>query len=162
MIAGYVQHEFYKEALATFKDMQLFGIWPDNIGIASAISACAGIKALRQGLQIHYRVYVSGYSADVSIWNALTNHYARCGRSKEALSLFEAIEHKDNITWNGLVSGFAQSGLYEEALKVLIKMYQAGIRYNVFTFVSSISFFDPEPQEPCIFLLVEEGKTVQA
>ncbi|XP_051185232.1 pentatricopeptide repeat-containing protein At4g13650 [Lolium perenne] len=139
MIAGYVQHEFCKEALGTFKGMQLFGIWPDNIGLASAISACAGIKALRQGLQIHSRVYVSGYSADVPILNALTNLYARCGRSKEALSLFEAIEHKDNITWNGLVSGFAQSGLYEEALKVFIKMYQAGISYNVFTFVSSIS-----------------------
>ncbi|KAK1627588.1 hypothetical protein QYE76_001903 [Lolium multiflorum] len=95
MIAGYVQHEFCKEALATFKD--------------------------------------------VPILNALTNLYARCGRSKEALSLFDAIEHKDNITWNGLVSGFAQSGLYEEALKVFIKMYQAGISYNVFTFVSSIS-----------------------
>ncbi|XP_048528735.1 pentatricopeptide repeat-containing protein At4g13650-like [Triticum urartu] len=139
MIAGYVQHDFCKEALETFKDMQLFGIWPDNIGLASAISACAGIKAIRQGLQIHSRVYVSGYSADVSIWNALVNLYARCGRSKEALSLFEAVEHKDKITWNGLVSGFAQSGLYEEALEVFIKMYQAGVKYNVFTFVSSIS-----------------------
>ncbi|XP_062202312.1 pentatricopeptide repeat-containing protein At4g13650 [Phragmites australis] len=139
MIAGYVQHEFCKEALETFKEMQDCGIWPDNIGLASAISACAGIKAMSQGSQIHARVYVSGYSADISIWNALVNLYARCGRSKEAFSLFKAVEHKDEITWNGLVSGFAQSGLYEEALKVFMQMGQAGGKYNVFTFVSSIS-----------------------
>ncbi|TVU49861.1 hypothetical protein EJB05_01200, partial [Eragrostis curvula] len=139
MIAGYVQHEFCKEALSTFKEMQDCGIWPDNIGLASAISACAGIKAIHQGLQIHARVYVSGYSADTSIWNTLVNLYARCGRTKEAFSLFEAIELKDEITWNGLVSGFAQSGLYEESLQVFLQMGQAGVRYNMFTFVSAIS-----------------------
>ncbi|OEL33801.1 Pentatricopeptide repeat-containing protein [Dichanthelium oligosanthes] len=139
IIAGYVQHDFCEEALATFKEMQDSGIWPDNIGLASAASACAGIKAMRQGLQIHARVYVSGYSADISIWNTLINLYARCGRSKEAFSLFGAIEHKDEITWNGLISGFGQSGLYEEALKVFKQMGQAGAKYNVFTFVSSIS-----------------------
>ncbi|RLN00355.1 pentatricopeptide repeat-containing protein [Panicum miliaceum] len=139
MIAGYVQHGLCEEALATFKEMQNFGIWPDNIGLASAASACAGIKAMRQGLQIHARVYVSGYSADVSIWNTLVNLYARCGRSEEAFSLFRTIEHKDEITWNGMVSGFGQSGLYEQALKVFKQMGQAGAKYNVFTFVSSIS-----------------------
>jgi pentatricopeptide repeat protein len=139
MIAGYVQHDFCKEAFSTFKEMQDCGIWPDNIGLASAISACAGIKAIRQGLQIHARVHVSGYPADTSIWNALINLYARCGHSKEALSVFEALKNKDEITWNGLVSGFAQSGLYEEALKVFVQMGQAGVRYNLFTFVSSIS-----------------------
>ncbi|KAL6847416.1 hypothetical protein ACP4OV_023269 [Aristida adscensionis] len=139
MIAGYVQHDLCKEALSTFKEMQECGIWPDNIGLASAISACAGIKAMSQGLQIHARVYVSGYSEDISIWNALVNLYARCGRSIEAYTLFEAVEHKDNITWNGLVSGFAQSGLYEEALKVFVEMGQAGVKYTVFSFLSSIS-----------------------
>nr|XP_034575061.1 pentatricopeptide repeat-containing protein At4g13650 isoform X4 [Setaria viridis] len=139
MIAGYVQHGFCEEALATFKEMQDCGIWPDNIGLASAASACAGLKGMRQGLQIHARVYVSGYSADISIWNTLVNLYARCGRSEEAFSLFRAIEHKDEITWNGLVSGFGQSGLYEQALKVFKQMGQSGAKYNVFTFVSSIS-----------------------
>ncbi|CAN6351962.1 unnamed protein product [Urochloa humidicola] len=139
MIAGYVQHDLCEEALATFKEMQDCGIWPDNIGLASAASACAGIKGMRQGLQIHARVYLSGYSADVSIWNTLVNLYARCGRSEEAFSLFRAIEHKDDITWNGLISGFGQSGLYEQALKVFKQMGQSDAKYNVFTFVSSIS-----------------------
>uniref|UniRef100_A0A0E0MND7 Uncharacterized protein n=1 Tax=Oryza punctata TaxID=4537 RepID=A0A0E0MND7_ORYPU len=139
MIAGYVQHEYCKDALAAFKEMQKCGIWPDNIGLASAISGCAGMKAMRQGLQIHARVYVSGYSGDVSIWNALVNLYARCGRIREAFSSFEEIEHKDEITWNGLVSGFAQSGLHEEALKVFMRMDQSGVKHNVFTFVSALS-----------------------
>ncbi|KAF8783886.1 hypothetical protein HU200_000333 [Digitaria exilis] len=139
MIAGYVQHNLCEEALATFKEMQDCGIWPDNIVLASASSACAGIKAMRQGLQIHARVYTSGYLDDISIWNTLVNLYARCGRSEEAFSLFQAIEYKDEITWNGLISGFGQCGLYEQALKVFMQMGQAGANYNVVTFVSSIS-----------------------
>lgn len=69
MIAGYVQHDLCEEALATLKEMQ---------------HCNAGSKAMRQRLPIHARVYMSGSSDDISIWNTLVYLYARCGRSEEA------------------------------------------------------------------------------
>ncbi|KAJ0974122.1 hypothetical protein J5N97_016087 [Dioscorea zingiberensis] len=139
MIAGYAQHEFFVEALRTFQEMHMCGIRSDNIGLASAVSACAGIKAIEQGLQIHAQACVFGYSKDLSIGNSLVNLYAKCGRIMEAYSAFQIIELKDEISWNGLISGFAQSGHCEEALKVFVQMSRAGVKANLFTFGSAIS-----------------------
>ncbi|XP_065003111.1 pentatricopeptide repeat-containing protein At4g13650-like isoform X1 [Musa acuminata AAA Group] len=139
MIAGYAQHDFCLEALRTFEEMQICGIRPDNIGLASAISACAGIRAIKQGLQIHAQSCISGYATDISIGNSLINLYARCGRIMDAYSVFKIVEVKDEISWNGLISGFAQSGNCEEALKVFELMDKSGIEANLFTFGSALS-----------------------
>lgn len=139
MIAGYTQHDMFVEALNVFKEMQELRIQADGIGLASAISACAGVQALNQGRQIHSQSIVSGYLMDLSIGNALICLYARCGRIQEAYMTFQKICDRDNISWNGLISGFSQSGLNEEALKVFCRMIQAGEEANVFTYGSAVS-----------------------
>ncbi|KAF8395976.1 hypothetical protein HHK36_017587 [Tetracentron sinense] len=139
MIAGFAQHDLYVEALRLFEEMQNRGIRPDNIGFSSALSACAGIQALNQGRQIHAQSFFFGYSADLSIGNALVNLYARCGRIQDAYSAFETIKTKDQISWNGLVSGFAQSGHFEEALQVFARMNRVGVGANLFTYGSVLS-----------------------
>ncbi|KAL5547146.1 hypothetical protein UlMin_006833 [Ulmus minor] len=139
MITGYTEHDLFSEALKLFEEMEYRGIRPDNIGFSSAISACAGIKALNQGRQIHAQSCVSGYSNDLSIGNALVSLYARCGRIQEAYRAFEKIDAKDNISWNGLISGFAQSGYCEEALQIYSLMNRAEVKANLFTFCSAVS-----------------------
>ncbi|KAF2288233.1 hypothetical protein GH714_005194 [Hevea brasiliensis] len=139
MIAGYTQHDLFAEALKLFEEMLNRGIQSDNIGFSSAISACAGIQALNQGQQIHAQSYVSGFSQDLSIGNALVSLYARCGRIQEAYLAFEKIDAKDSISWNGLISGFAQSGYCEEALKIFVRMKRANVEASLFTFGSAVS-----------------------
>ncbi|KAL0369990.1 UNVERIFIED_CONTAM: Pentatricopeptide repeat-containing protein [Sesamum angustifolium] len=139
MIAGYAQHDMFNEALKLFEEMQELGIQSDNIGLASAISACAGIQALKQGSQIHSQSIVSGYSSDISIGNALVCLYARCGCILEAHLAFEKMYARDNVSWNALISGFAQSGKSEEALNVFSQMIQAGEEVNMFTYGSAVS-----------------------
>ncbi|CAA0817545.1 Pentatricopeptide repeat-containing protein [Striga hermonthica] len=139
MISGYAQHDMFHEAIKLFEEMQARGIRSDNIGLASVISACAGIQALDQGRQIHSQSIVSGYSSDVSIGNALVCLYARCGRTREADSAFERINTKDNISWNGFISGLGQSGNSEDALKVFARMIRAGEKANMFTYGSAVS-----------------------
>ncbi|KAG9443614.1 hypothetical protein H6P81_014954 [Aristolochia fimbriata] len=139
MIAGYAQHELSIEALGLFIEMRKQGIQADNIGLSSALSACAGIQALRQGSQIHGQAFILGYSKDLSIGNSLVSLYARCGRVKEAKCAFEAVGKKDSITWNALISGCAQSGHYEEALRVFALMNEAEVEANVYTYGPTIS-----------------------
>ncbi|KAG8377167.1 hypothetical protein BUALT_Bualt09G0140300 [Buddleja alternifolia] len=139
MIAGYSLQYMFIEALKIFEEMQERGIRLDNIGLASVISACAGIQALNQGRQIHTQSIVFGYSSDLSIGNALVCLYARCGCIQEARLAFERIYARDNISWNSLISGFAQSGQSEEALKVFSQMIQAGREANTFTYGSAVS-----------------------
>ncbi|XP_023517271.1 pentatricopeptide repeat-containing protein At4g13650 [Cucurbita pepo subsp. pepo] len=139
MIAGYVQHDMFSEALKLFNEMEYLGIVSDNIGFSSAISACAGVRALRQGQQIHAQAYVSGFGDDLSINNALISLYARCGRIQEAYLAFEKMDDKNNISWNSLVSGFEQSGYFEEALQVFVQMLRSEVEVNLFTYGSAIS-----------------------
>ncbi|KAG4122461.1 hypothetical protein ERO13_D11G268600v2 [Gossypium hirsutum] len=139
MIAGYTQHDMFDEALKLFGDMLNQGIQSDNIGLSSAISACAGIQALSQGRQIHAQSFLSGFSDDVSIGNALVSLYARCGQRHDAYTAFKKIDKKDNISWNALISGLAQSGFCEEALQVFSQMNTAGVVTNLYTFISSVS-----------------------
>lgn len=139
MVAGYMQHDFFVKALKIFEEMQYRGIPSDNIGFSSAISACTGTQALKQGRQIHAQSCVFGYSDDLSIGNALVSLYARCGRIQEAHLAFENIDSKDTITWNGMITGFAQSGYCEEALQVYSQMNKAGVEANLFTFGSAVS-----------------------
>lgn len=139
MIAGFTQHDLCHGALNLFIEMQDQGIRSDNIGFASAISACAGIQALDQGQQIHAQSITSGYSLDVSISNALISLYARCGKVEDAYLAFDKNDNKDNISWNALISGFSQSGHWEDALKMFSQMNQAGVESNMFTYGSAVS-----------------------
>ncbi|XP_019453101.1 PREDICTED: pentatricopeptide repeat-containing protein At4g13650 [Lupinus angustifolius] len=139
MIAGYAQHDMFAEALNLFEEMQDEGIQSDNIGFASAISACAGIQVLDQGRQIHAQSCVSGYSDDLSVGNALVSFYARCGKVREAYFAFNKILAKDNRSWNSLISGFAQSAHYDEALHLFAEMNKAGIEINSFAFGPAVS-----------------------
>ncbi|KAK8953757.1 Pentatricopeptide repeat-containing protein [Platanthera guangdongensis] len=139
MIAGFAQHEYYVEALKTFEEMKACGIRPDSIGLSSAISACAGLKDLQKGLQIHGQACVLGYSTDISIGNSLVNLYARCGMIMEAYYAFEGNGVRDDVSWNALISGFGQSGHCEEALVVYKKMDQQGIKASLFTYGSIVS-----------------------
>ncbi|KAF8007365.1 hypothetical protein BT93_K1386 [Corymbia citriodora subsp. variegata] len=138
MITGYVQHDLFAEALRLFKEMQNRGIRLDNIGLSSAITASAGIPALNEGRQIHAQCWVSGFSLDLSIGNSLLSLYSRCGRIKEAYSVFQNIDVEDNVSWNALISGFGQSGRHEEALWVFARMNKAGVEANLYTFCSAV------------------------
>ncbi|KAK4266648.1 hypothetical protein QN277_027538 [Acacia crassicarpa] len=138
MIAGYAQNDMLTSALELFKEMQDRGIRSDNIGFASAISACAGIQALDLGRQIHAQSCISGYSDDLSVGNALVSLYARNGKVQEAYLAFEKIFDKNNVSWNSLISGLTQSEYFEEALVQFAKMHRAELEMNLFTFGSAV------------------------
>ncbi|CAL9225186.1 unnamed protein product [Arabidopsis halleri] len=138
MIAGYTQYNFDDKALTTFRQMLDRGIRSDEVGLTNAVSACAGLQALKEGQQIHAQACVSGFSSDLPFQNALVTLYSRCGKIEESYLAFEQTEAGDNIAWNALVSGFQQSGNNEEALRVFVRMNREGIDSNNFTFGSAV------------------------
>ncbi|KAL4200306.1 hypothetical protein AMTRI_Chr03g149040 [Amborella trichopoda] len=139
MIAGYGQQDCDLMALELFEEMQAQGIESDNIGFASALSACAGLQAIKQGQQIHARSIVCGYFSDISIGNSLITLYAKMGLIEEAYKAFGCIGNRDEISWNALISGFGQFGQFEEAMKVFGQMRRSGFKPNLFTYCSSVS-----------------------
>lgn len=126
MVAGYSQHGLFSEALGAFSAMQRSGIRPDHVGLAGAITACAGILAVRRGLQVHAQACVAGFSGDLSVGNALISFYAKSGRASDAVAAFFSVAGKDEVSWNALIAGLAQSGHCEEALQAFAGMCRSG------------------------------------
>ncbi|CAA6658580.1 unnamed protein product [Spirodela intermedia] len=99
MVAGYSQHGLFSEALGAFCAMQRSGIRPDHVGLAGAITACAGILAIRGGCRCTRR----------------PAFYAKSGRASDAAAAFFSVATKDEVSWNALIAGLAQGGHCEEA-----------------------------------------------
>ncbi|XP_057862804.2 pentatricopeptide repeat-containing protein At2g13600 [Cryptomeria japonica] len=122
VIAGYAQNGHVEKALETFKQMRLAGVKPDSTTFASVLSACAKIKALEQGMDIHQRIIENGLLSDVVVGNALIDMYAKCGRIQKAHELFDEIPRQDVFSWNALISVYAQSGVLDQGLRLLKNM----------------------------------------
>ncbi|KAL6588142.1 hypothetical protein OROMI_001120 [Orobanche minor] len=151
MINCYSQNKQYIEALLVFTNMKNNGINPDEVTMASVISACAHLGVLDLGKEIHIYVMQNGFDVDVYIGSALVDMYAKCGSLDRALMVFYKLREKKLFCWNSIIEGLAVHGYANEALKIFNKMVKDKIVPNDVTFVSILSV--------CTHAgLVEEGR----
>lgn len=133
MISGFVQNNRTKQALDLYQEMLLSEVEPNMMTIASVVSACADLRSLKKGKEIHsYAVKVGGV-ASVLVSNALVDMYAKCGRLEDAERLFEAISEKDVYTWNSMIGGYTLAGYCGKAYDLFLKMETSGVCRNVVT-----------------------------
>nr|POE59725.1 pentatricopeptide repeat-containing protein [Quercus suber] len=72
MISGYVQNGNNESALSFYCRMQMEGIMPNELTMASVLKACSSLAALEQGRQIHARIIKYGFSLEIPIGSALS------------------------------------------------------------------------------------------
>ncbi|XP_057858136.2 pentatricopeptide repeat-containing protein At3g24000, mitochondrial-like [Cryptomeria japonica] len=136
MIAGYTQNGFVAEALKTFKRMQSADVKPNSTTFGSILPACAKMRSLEQGINVHRNIIESGFLLDVVVVSALVDMYTKCGSIKKASELFDKMSQRDVVSWTAIISGYAQNGLVEEALETFKRMQLAGVKPNCATFAS--------------------------
>nr|XP_043625685.1 pentatricopeptide repeat-containing protein At1g06143 [Erigeron canadensis] len=139
MIHCYSQNKLYREALATFNDMMENGIFPDQVTLATAVSACAHLGALDIGKKIHFYIKNHHFDHDVFIGSSLVDMYAKCGNLEESLLVFYKLPEKNLFCWNSVIEGLAIHGYANESLKMLNNMVKANIKPNGVTFISVLS-----------------------
>ncbi|XP_057873039.2 pentatricopeptide repeat-containing protein At3g12770 [Cryptomeria japonica] len=139
MIAGYAQNGFVEKALVTFRQMQLAGLKPNCTTFASILPACAKIRALEHGMDIHQRIMEGGFLSDIVVGNALVDMYAKCGRIDKARKLFDRMPQRNVVSWNAIIAGYAQNGFGENALETFKQMQLAGVNPDSTTFASILS-----------------------
>ncbi|KAF5191651.1 Pentatricopeptide repeat, partial [Thalictrum thalictroides] len=129
LIVGYAQKHFYNESLIGFQRMMMEGrsnegIIPNGYTFSSALSACSGIQAVKQGKQIHCYVLTSGLlGSNLVVYNSLLHMYWSCGYNFYAQNLFNSVSVSGNIiAWNEMMLGYLQCGQEEEALKLFVLM----------------------------------------
>eukprot|EP01018_Ginkgo_biloba_P034609 Gb_05162 [translate_table: standard] len=149
MIAGYAQNGHGEDTLKFFQQMQLAGMKPNLETFATILPACANLEEGKEvhaciiisGFQSNIFVcsaLVDMYAKcgsienacsvfdktpqrDVVLWNAMIIGYAMHGFPKEALQLFEQMQHSsripDNVTFIGVLSACCHAGLVDEGWK---------------------------------------------
>ncbi|XP_031491565.1 pentatricopeptide repeat-containing protein At2g20540-like [Nymphaea colorata] len=135
MISGYIQSGQASEALELFHKMQLAGVGPDAVTMASVLSACAQIGALDTGKWVHAYVERKKLRHDVVLSTSLIDMYAKCGLIDMALQVFNTMQHRNLYSWNALICGLAMHGMGHEALEFFGHMGKSCIMPNQITFV---------------------------
>eukprot|EP01018_Ginkgo_biloba_P030289 Gb_21434 [translate_table: standard] len=123
-----------KEAFGTLHLNNQRGIPVDTDAYASLLQACANIKALSEGKQLHARMLIAGHEQDVFLGTKLVSMYAKCGRLENARLVFDNLHQRNVFLWNAMIRGYAWNGPYEEAVSLYYRMEKAGIEPDIFTF----------------------------
>ncbi|KAL6281491.1 hypothetical protein ACE6H2_018372 [Prunus campanulata] len=127
VIGGYAQNGDPKKALNLYLQMKYSGLDPDWFSIGSLLLACAHLKLLQHGRQIHGFVLRDGLETDSFIGISLLSFYIQCGKLSSARVLFDRMEAKSRVSWNAMITGYTQSGLPNEALNLFRQMLMKGM-----------------------------------
>lgn len=151
MIGGYAQNGENETALTLYCRMQMEGILPNELTMASVLRACSSLAALEQGKQIHARTIKYGFNLEVPIGSALSTMYAKCGSLEDGNLVFRRMPTRDILSWNAMISGLSQNGEGFKALELFEEMRQGTTKPDYVTFVNILS--------ACSHMgLVERGK----
>ena len=135
LIAGCASMGQGHETLSYFEQMRSEGHSPDAVTFISILRACGSIKNSDKGEEIHEVITRHGWlEKDITLGNALTDMYVKCGMLSKAQEVLEGLRGKDIVSWNALISGFSQEGQYEEALGCFQRMQSEGFSPDAIIF----------------------------
>ncbi|CAK7346834.1 unnamed protein product [Dovyalis caffra] len=141
IIVGYVQEEDEVEAFHLFRRMNLLGILPDEVSLASILSACASVKGLGQGKQVHCLSVKSGLETKLYCGSSLIDMYAKCGAIDSAHKILSCMPEWSVVSMNALIAGYCQINL-EQAVNLFREMLVDGINSTEITFASLLDACD--------------------
>ncbi|GMH04513.1 hypothetical protein Nepgr_006353 [Nepenthes gracilis] len=119
--------------------MQEEDMRPNESGLVSALTACAHLGALIQGLWIHSYAKRCNYDSNSILATSLVDMYSKCGCADVALSVFDKIPLKDAGAWNAIILGVAMNGDVTKSLELFNQMASSGIRPTETTFIAILT-----------------------
>lgn len=129
MVSGLARCAMFKESLVLFQEMRRSCL-ANSLTYSSSLFACSGMRAVREGQQIHGLVLKSGIVADLCVDSALMDMYSKCGFMDDAYRVFKACEEPDDVFLTVILVGFAQNGLEERAFELFVKIVGKGIKVD--------------------------------
>ncbi|CAN0902666.1 Pentatricopeptide repeat-containing protein At2g29760, chloroplastic [Linum grandiflorum] len=135
LITGYCKSEMFSDAVKAFQDMMRAEMKPDEITVASVLSACARLGSVDAGQAIHDYVRQHGIKEDVFVGNALIDMYCKCGDVEKAKDVFNGMNHKDSVSWTSIICGLAVNGRADDAIDLFSQMLTEGQRPIRGTFI---------------------------
>ncbi|URE14662.1 Pentatricopeptide repeat-containing protein [Musa troglodytarum] len=139
VIGGFASTGMLEQSVDLFRQMQRAGVKPNSITVATVLSACAEVSALRLGREIHAHIVRGFLHGSLLVGNGLLNMYTKCGSLKDGCAVFDKIADKDLISWNSMIAGYGMHGLCDEALGTFDAMTRAGCNPDGITCIAILS-----------------------
>uniref|UniRef100_A0A6V7QQD1 RRM domain-containing protein n=1 Tax=Ananas comosus var. bracteatus TaxID=296719 RepID=A0A6V7QQD1_ANACO len=122
MISGFVSNDRPQEALALFCSKDWRNMDADQITLVSVLSACAQLRELKLGKDIHCYIEEKGVEMEI------------------ARELFENMATPDSISWNTYFLFLAfEKWILEKGLEMFSEMNRRNVKVNEATFLSLVS-----------------------
>lgn len=132
---GHIHH-----ALSLYNLMGNVDCMPPNGHIIVALlHACANLKDLARGLQIHEEFLDTELlKRDPFVGSALLDMYAKCGLLSKAQEVFDELSNRDVVSWTALIAGYVEHGHGKKALECFEQMQDGSISPDAITYVCGL------------------------
>jgi len=79
------------------------GMIPNKFTFFPVLNACASLRALEEGRQVHEQIIQSGCEGDAFVGCSLVDMYAKCGIMEDAQRVLNKMPSRDGVTWNAMI-----------------------------------------------------------
>ncbi|XP_020551766.1 putative pentatricopeptide repeat-containing protein At3g18840 [Sesamum indicum] len=118
MISGYVQNGFEEEAVQLFKHMAEEGFRWNEHTFGSLLTACAALRSLKLGKEVHAWVLKEGMCLNPFISSGIVDVYCKCGNMRYADRVHETVAAGNVFSITSLVVGYSAKGDMSEARRL--------------------------------------------
>ncbi len=138
-LARYDKSGQYEKTMELYHQMKRDCIIPDRITFVHVLSACANLRALKEGRYIHAEIVQSGCESDVYVGSSLVDMYAKCGSIEGAWRVFNIMPTHDVVAWSAMILGHVKCGQGQKALELFDQMQQDGVEPDSVTFIGVVN-----------------------
>lgn len=154
MVSAYCKRGRFSDAIGVFAEMQCSDISPNTVTLLSVLPACANLRALLHGKQIHGFAIRRMFHAQTSIQNSIMDMYAKCASLDAAAYVFDQIKEKDAISWKSIIFGCVDNRRLREALVLFHRMRASNIEPDETTLRNLVRVCSEEDED---FFLIGLG-----
>lgn len=153
LLSGYVQSGHSNTALQLFFSMLGAGVEPNDVTLASTLSAVADSGTLEQGRSIHHYIVSKSIKLTDNLSAGLIDMYAKCGSVADAVQVFSYVKRKSSSVspWNAIICSLAIHGHANMSLQLFSQLQSTSIKPNSVTYIGVLNAC-------CHAGLVTEGK----
>ncbi|KAM7280364.1 hypothetical protein ACFE04_007498 [Oxalis oulophora] len=130
MINSYIQNGEVKSALALCPLMQLDGVRPNAVTLASLLSACDNLDFFKDGQCLHAWAVRQKLDDDVIVETSMIDMYAKCKHVDISFKVFDKISKNRTAPWNAMISGCIHNGIPRKAIMLFKQMQTQAIQQD--------------------------------
>ncbi|XP_020591790.1 pentatricopeptide repeat-containing protein At4g13650-like [Phalaenopsis equestris] len=130
-LANCYPHECPVSVFRLFREMISGGIWPVGMTFVSVFKVFDEPDKLRQATQVHGCMIKLDIELDTPLGSALIAMYGRCGEMREAVIVFDRIDH-DAVSRTSLLVAYMQNAYYKNAILLFKKMIEEKMEIDPF------------------------------